>query len=168
MRAGRGCGRRPRVSATVPGMAVLSALALALLVMQVAPAAAYCVRNETDAKLVFEVDPDGRQGRNANFRGNIGPGRELCCDWSQHRCNVSTEAWELLRFSAARVVGMMRWTCVTQARADAQVTLYAHKGSRGCRWGSKTPETDATAEAGGERNLWAELYAMVSGWLGGE
>jgi hypothetical protein len=146
-------------------MAAVMGLSLALLVTQVTPAFAYCVRNATDEKLVFEVDPDGRDGRNAKFRGNIGPGRELCCDWDRHRCNASRDAASSLQFSAAREVGMMEWTCFTRARADATVTLYAHKGQMGCRWGSRTPEASAAGEEG---NLWAELYAMVSGWLGGD
>jgi hypothetical protein len=115
----------------------LPALAVGLLAgVAAAPSAgAFCLYNDTESKLEFEVDTDGA-GNNAPYRRNIGAGSGACCDWGVRHCNRSGQAEQVLKFGAKRVVGMMEWTCFRNGRADADLHLTRHDGAAGCSWRS--------------------------------
>jgi hypothetical protein len=130
----------------------LPALALVILgSIAVAPSArAFCVYNDTDLKLEFEVDTDG-SGGNAPFRRNIRAGSHACCDWDQRRCDRSGHAEQPLKFGAKRAVGMMEWTCYTQGRANADMHLVSHGGASGCAW------RDGSPSPGGGTGIWGAI-----------
>jgi hypothetical protein len=143
-----------------PFLAPLVAWGAVALLAAPREAAAFCVANQAEQAFTFEVDTDG-EGQNAPYVRRLGPRESFCCDWQSYSCNSTKQPDAVLWFSARTVVGMMEWQCLHEFYASDNVTLYAHEGASGCRWGRR-------AGPGGEApGLWSRLSQWFSEWWSG-
>ncbi|MDH3473125.1 MAG: hypothetical protein OEM59_05500 [Rhodospirillales bacterium] len=144
-----------------PFLAPLVALGTVALLAQPREAAAFCVANQAEQAFTFEVDTDGSEGRNAPYVRRLGPKESFCCDWQSYACNATKQADAVLWFSARTEVGMMEWQCLHEFYASDNVTLYAHDGASGCRWGRRD------GFAGEAPGLWSRLGQWLGTWWSG-
>lgn len=95
-----------------------------------APAGAFCVHNNTEQTVYFEVGDHGIQ-----FTKKVGPESMACCDWRQENCNWTRTAWGKLSVRIyVRPPNGTPVDCSTRIRADGDLWLTRFEPAEQCTW----------------------------------
>jgi hypothetical protein len=91
---------------------------------------AFCIHNDSEQRLFFEVGDHG-----INYRKWIAAGSMSCCDWRQENCNWTHIAAGRLsvRLADQKLNGVAA-QCSATVRADGNLRLVRFAPAQQCQW----------------------------------